>query len=263
MRATLVSLLSVAAAINPGAWSLSNSTPSGDGFEKVIAKMTMDPKTYRGSGYYAAAQFTFKGGDVQYMGLQPSDPKAEGSDNQGVVYSVFGEHTSVADQDRCSGGADGGDGVSCWFSWPWKFGVEYTFESRVVKTLEDGRRQWNGTLIEEDGTRHYIASYYTGKKKGALSGEASQWLEWFYFNNDNETPETRECQPYGRVHFEWPQYDDSVGAHFDELSRNTIMDKCAVAANTPNARVFHDKSGLSVEAGFLKNDKATKKHGRL
>ncbi|CAN3500936.1 hypothetical protein DICA1_C16556 [Diutina catenulata] len=233
----------------PGYW-LKVDNPPAEGFETVTSTIKVDPKTYKDAAYYAANTHLFKDGASHYYGLQPF-----ASGNK-VFYSVFGEHTELVDKTRCSGGADGGAGVSCSMDYPWEMGVEYKFESKVTKKFDDGRRLWNGTLIEPSGKRVYIASWIVGKEKGNLTGVNTQWLEYWIFNGDGKTAATRNCQKYGKATFGTPQYG-SVAAHVDYEASNYILDKCAVAAKTPNTRIGKFDGGVWVEAGFLKDDGST------
>lgn len=231
----------------PG-WILLADNAPADGFEEVTSTINVDPKTPDEKGYYAANQHHFKDGSIQYFGLQPWS-----NGNQGVYYLVFGEHTEMVDTNRCKQGADNGPGISCLMVYQWKKGVEYTFELKVTKKFDDGRRLWNGTLIEPSGKRIYIASWITGKEKGALTGANSQWLEWWRYNDDGKKPEERYCQPYGKATFGTPMFG-KIPAKITGQIRNVIMDKCAFAAGTPNTRGGKLDGYVWVESGFLKNN---------
>lgn len=250
----ICSLVAAAAAIDPqgkqpGWWYRVDNAPS-EGFEIVTSTIKVDPNTHKGAGYYAANSHLFQDESFYYFGLQPFES------GNGVYYLVFGEHTEIVDSTRCRNGADGGSGISCHMIYPWKMGVEYTFELKVTKKFDDGRRLWNGTLIEPSGERVYIASWIVGKEKGNMSGRNAQWLEWWPYNGDGKETETRECQPYGKAYFKTPRYGQTA-ARISSQIPNHIIDKCALAANTPNTRGGKFDGGVWVESGFLKNEGST------
>lgn len=246
----LLVLLATVLADTPTIWFQAEDPMPKGGFKKWSADFNFDPNSKHERGYYAAAQCWMENGEAHYFGLQPGDTNNGGKNH--VTYLIFGANTSVADANRCLDGADYGAGVSCGFDYPWEFGKWYTIELELVNELPDGRHQWNGTLIEPNGNRVYIALFYTTPAVGGINGAASQWLEYFKFNVAGQTPETRECQHYGKVNYHYPRFGDSSSSKITELVRKmSLYDKCALAAGEPNTRGGKTSDGIYFEGGFL------------
>lgn len=246
MKASFL-LLSAALAASPACWFQAKADIPATGFTKVSADFMFDSKTEKRSGYYAATQFALTNGEAHYFGLQPRD-----GDTNRITYLVFGPGTWVADTSRCSPGADGGEGVSCKLEYPWRFDTWYRIELELVAT-EGGRHRWVGTLVEPDGTRVYIALFYTSA--GGLTGRAAQWLEYYKYNGDKKTPETRGCQSYGKVFFKRPRFQGGGSHNYTGIINLEVFDQCAVAANTPNNRGGFTHKGVYFEGGFLPHPK--------
>lgn len=256
MLISLISVLAIAAPVAaiPGATYIVPSQPTA-GYESVSAKFYMDPSSTPITGYYGATQWQFTGHDIHYFGLQPFSPGSRNTTGH-LTYSVFGVGSKIGDPQRCSSGADGRAGTSCWYDIDLNYGRWYTIESKVVQKTADGSRRWNGTLIDDAGKRTYIASIWTDSTYGALSKSVYQWLEWWPFNTDGLTPATRPCQPYFKMLFQRPKAVGLFGITYQAPKGNYIVatkdDKCAIAANTPNFKTEWDLSGnLVTTAGIL------------
>lgn len=251
MLYTLLSALALSTAVTagPGAWYTVPNMPAG-GFETVSAKFNMDSSSTHITGYYAATQWSFTGHDVQYFGLQPYTPGSRKTTGH-ITYSVFGPGSKVGDPKQCNGGADGGSGVSCWLDIDLDYDRWYTIESKVVEKTSDGSRRWNGTLIDEStGKRTYVASFWTDASYGALSRSVVQWLEWYPYNGDGLTPQTRPCQPYFKMHYQRP-IGDGNQAPVSKEKPTSLDDKCANAIGLPNYRSEFDVNGnLLITAGI-------------
>lgn len=221
------------------------------GYEKVSAKFYVDPSSPWKKGYYASTQASFVGHDIQYFGIQPREGQFSGH----LTYSVFGKGSSVGDPARCSGGADGGAGVSCSLTGiNLNKGEWYEIVSAVVEHGEKGRR-WNGTLIDSHGKETYIASFWTDDSYGPLDGHGAQWLEWYPFNSIQSTPPAqRDCQPRFIARYERPTLyvgDQQIHATDNgEIPKGTIDDKCAVKANAPNYNVGRHPDYIQINAGI-------------
>lgn len=233
----------------PNVWYKMPNTPA-EGLESVSAKFNMDPSSPPITGYYAATQFSFIGHDIHYFGVQPFTPGTKNTTGH-IAYSVFGKGSKVGDPKQCKGGADGGSGVSCWLDIDLDFGRWYTIESKVVEKTADGSRRWNGTLIDDQGKRTYIASIWTDASYGALSSTVAQWLEWYKYNSDHLTPQTRPCQPPFKMHYTRPVAGNNV-APITRTDNGSKDDKCAWAAGYPNTKAeFLSDGTLQITAGFL------------
>lgn len=251
MLLTVLTALVVSSSVlaGPGAWYKVPNVPAG-GFESLSAKFMMDRHSKPVTGYYAATQWFFQGHDVQYWGLQPYT-KGERNTTGHITYSVFGPGSTLGDPERCNPGADGGAGASCWLDIDLDFGRWYTIESKVVEKTADGSRRWNGTLIDDQGARTYIASFWTDGTYGAMSDSCIQWLEWYKFNGDGLTPETRPCQPPFTMHYQRP-IGDGNQAPVSKDAGGKLDDKCAIAAGIPNYTTEFDSDGnLLITAGIL------------
>ncbi len=101
------------------------------------------------------------------MGIQP-----KGNGQASAIFSFFGKKARVIDNTHCSGGADGGSGVSCAVTVPFQLGVEYHFTAKLVK--EDANENvWEGiisTAGKNDSTK--IGSWATPKSMEYLSGHS-------------------------------------------------------------------------------------------
>lgn len=175
------------------------------------------------------------GSPTWYLGLAPGLQTLPGALLERTVVRVFRVSSSTR------GGSIPGTG-SNWRWWP-----------RRAAATEGGRHRWVGTLVEPDGTRVYIALFYTSG--GGLKGLAGQWLEYYKYNGDKKTPETRGCQSYGKVFFKRPRFQGGGSHNYTGIINLEVFDQCAVAANTPNNRGGFTHKGVYFEGGFLPHPK--------
>lgn len=236
----------------PGA-NFNFPSPAAEGYETISNAFNIDPSTERITGHYAATQLTFQSGDLCYYGLQPLTPGTRAT-NGHIAFSVFGKGTRSGDPDQCKDTADGGDGTSCWLDIDLDFGRWYSIEQTVVETDAEGSRRWNGTLVDDQGKRTHIASYWTPKAFGALAGHGTQWLEWWWYNDDEKTHRERTCQPKFDVAFTKPKSGDSETL-YTSIGIGEIEDKCGENAGKPNTFVTVDDEGyMRMTAGFLNDE---------
>ncbi|RSH77395.1 uncharacterized protein EHS24_003358 [Apiotrichum porosum] len=266
----LASLLATSTAVEaqyPGnAPSASYTLPNkpANGWETVSSKFWFDPNSIRASGYYAAAQWWFSDNtDVFYFGLQPmgkNDSMANLGQNGLAIFSCFGKGVNVVDSELCYGSADGGDGVSCRLNVNLDFGHWYEIIASLVDIDATGRRTWNGTLVDDQGTPTHIGSWSTDPSFGAIKGDVAQWFEFYSFNGQEAIPYSqKECQFYTSVHFGLPTgYPHGPSGPAVQAGPHTgvgkliIGDKCAVAANTPNQKESFGADGsVTITGGFL------------
>ncbi|KAL1412811.1 hypothetical protein Q8F55_000559 [Vanrija albida] len=242
-------LAAPALATTPGAWFKVPSAPAS-GFEAVSASFYIDPASSWTTGYYAATQWSFQGHDVLYFGLQPRS-RGDGSTTGHLTYSVFGAGSHVGDTRQCAPGADGGDGASCWLDIDFSAGRWYTIDVEVVQRSPDGSRRWNGTFVDDKGTRTYIASFWTDKSYGALGPNVAQWLEYYPFNGGTQVPAERECQPWFKILFGKPTVPGQTAVGVS-LNKGAIDDKCAVAHGQNNyISEWTENGSLLVTAGIF------------
>lgn len=257
---TIITALAMAAPLalaghGPAPVSWFTVPKQGDGFESVSSKFFIDPSSTWTTGYYAATSWNFNGHDIQYFGLQPRSD-GDGKTTGHLAYSVFGPGSAIGDPERCSGGADGGAGVSCALDIDFQAGRWYTIESTVVQHDAKLGRRWNGTFIDDaTGERTYIASFWTNESYGKLSPGGAQWLEWYPFNLEKRPEAERECQPPFTARYGIPTaYVDGKKfiAGKGNLSPDRMDDKCAVEAGRGNWETeFAADNTLTIRAGIL------------
>lgn len=189
------------------------------------------------TGYYYATEMFFANGQVGYLGWQPRG----GQYQQHLTFSAFGSGPYSDDTDRCSGGADGGSGVSCASSYPWKFGQNYTITmERTSNNPEDGSNTWTGSIRDDvTGESTYIARYTTPESYGLLKGVSLSFDEYYKANGMTDPVEDRDCYPESKyVQFAPVLYKDDGNPHislflyFGDFTK--ITDKCSSEANEAN-----------------------------
>jgi hypothetical protein len=162
-----------------------------------------------------------------------------------------------SDSPNCSNGADGGNGVSCWLSFPLSAGKSYRISVKVTQTNAAGEYRWDGYLTDEvTGITAPNTYFWTTASYGKLSAQSSQWLEcWPY--NTGPAPANRECQPRYKAKFGPPTaYVNGVAVlpKTYQYLPPTLDDKCALAANTPNFNATVDPKTyeMTAVAGILR-----------
>ncbi|MGP2888829.1 DUF3472 domain-containing protein [Serratia marcescens] len=112
------------------------------------------------------------GGGAYYTGVQP-----KGNGQASIIFSFFGKGARVIDNVHCSGGADGGNGVSCAATVPFELGVEYHLTAELVKE-GDHENVWEGSISTYGKSgRQKIGSWATPKTMGYLSGSSIGFIE--------------------------------------------------------------------------------------
>lgn len=231
-----------------GNWAVPSRT---DGYDKITSRFYINANSTWSQGYYAALQTYFQGHGTHYFGLQP---RTDGISTGRVVYSAFGNGTTVGDP-SCRPGADNTPGVSCATAHTLKTNEWYTIQSAVVETNAQGGRRWNGTLIDGSGRRFFIGSFWTDSTFKALKGTGGQWLEWYKFNGDGLTAAQRACQPPFTAKYEHPflYAGSSVkiqGTDTGFRGAGNLDDKCAVAAGKPNYSIAFGDTQIQITAGI-------------
>jgi hypothetical protein len=122
--------------------------------------------------WFMAYQWAYTGGgNVAYTGVQPAP-----GDTQDLRFSVFGQADAV-DHDLCSGGADGGSGVTC-------DGTTIPLvKSRVyrLRVARDrpGSRIWTGTVTDAETGQSWPTGAWRIPVDGGLPGQGVAWLEHY------------------------------------------------------------------------------------
>lgn len=119
----------------------------------------------RNDGYYFAQYVVFDDGTGGYIGIQPRpDGKAF------VPFSFFGKNVKALTPDRCSDGADGGDGISCHRIIKIKFGKKYYMRIKQVSTPSPGMVAWAGYVSDAPGRKGIkIAAWEIPESAGKIS----------------------------------------------------------------------------------------------
>jgi hypothetical protein len=123
--------------------------------------------------YFWADQFSFAGGQVGYIGLQPR-PNAGAAPQGAAYFSVFGEGVSTTDP-HCASGADGGTGLTCHVPFAYQLGHVY-----VLNVTRTGTDTWTGTVDDQTGgALTPIATWTTPAAWGLLSPHSSAFTEYY------------------------------------------------------------------------------------
>ncbi|WP_170872411.1 RICIN domain-containing protein [Burkholderia sp. b14] len=124
------------------------------------------------AGYYFAQQYGFSGGSVGYMGVRPR-PGGKSL----AAFSVFGSGTEVVDTARCTGGADGGAGVSCSAEHELVHGRKYLLT--ITRDSADPR-VWRGSIT--DSVTHQqvvLGAYKVPATWGSLFFSQGGFIEYY------------------------------------------------------------------------------------
>lgn len=147
-------------------------------------------------GFYFAQQFNFVNeDDVGYTGLQPRGDNGSSS----VIHAVFSSFVAGAtsDDDNCSDGADGGEGVSCAADIPAPY--DGTYQLQITNT--EGTT-WTGTLVSESGEEYHIGTYTIPEGSGGIASSQVGFVEYYPWNAEPD----HECSdlPYTSIVFGAP-----------------------------------------------------------
>jgi len=146
-----------------------------EGFKDLTYPITVLSGPVERNFYYS--QYVYfnnetKDNEGYYTGVQP-----KGNGQASAVFSYFGKGARVIDNTHCSGGADGGSGVSCAATVPFRLGETYLFTIDLVK--EDVHENvWEGSIStygKSDSQK--IGSWSTPKSLGLLSGNSIGFIE--------------------------------------------------------------------------------------
>lgn len=143
------------------------------GFDELIFPLALHEYPVE-KQWFAAFQWNFVGPESRtaYTGLQPAP--------NGMVdlrFSVFGTGTRAVDIDRCSGGADGGSGVTCdGTSIP--LHRSRTYDLRVYRDAP-GSRIWCGEVIDTVTGQTWPTGAWEIPGDGGLPGWGMAWMEHY------------------------------------------------------------------------------------
>lgn len=154
-------------------WSVAD-TPA-EGLTEITFPITIVEADHE-EGYYYAQQYSFEGTGMGYTGIQPV-PDADGKTQLRVVFSSFTDGTT-ADDDNCSDGADGGEGVSC------KLIVNATYDDTFNLEIRNTEgTTWTGTVISsKTGVESHIGTYTLPAESGGITGGQAGFVEYYPWN---------------------------------------------------------------------------------
>ncbi|WP_338925413.1 RICIN domain-containing protein [Mycetohabitans endofungorum] len=158
--------------VTPGGMaSLSYHIPTTPPITQITFPITV-VRAPDAAGYYFAQQYGFSGGSVGYMGVRPR-PGGKSL----AAFSVFGSGTEVVDTTRCTGGADGGEGVSCSAEHELVHGRKYLLT--ITRDSADPR-VWRGSIT--DSVTHQqvvLGAYKVPATWGSLFSSQSGFIEYY------------------------------------------------------------------------------------
>jgi len=151
-----------------------------DGLESVsvsfLPVLAVRDSSRRGNAIYWAYNSQFSRGQPWYMGIQPNSGWGHK-----VLFSVFGKGASSVSP-NCKSGADGGPGVHCHLTYPWKVGNSYTMRAFLVGQ-DDQTRTWRGTVRDDaTGTETLIGEVTVARAQGLIRPHAVTFSEYYRRN---------------------------------------------------------------------------------
>ncbi|MCK8676972.1 RICIN domain-containing protein [Streptomyces lichenis] len=220
-------------------WSIPNAPSSG--FGNITFPMTVNPATAHNHGIYFAQQFSFQGGRGGYTGLQPR-PNKDGKERLRGVFSLFGDGASPQ-HPNCSGGADGGSGVSCGVEFDAVYGHKYNLKVERV-----GTDLWKGTATDTvTGAATVIGQYKVPAGSGGLKGSQGGFVEYYLGIGSCST------MPRSDAVFGGPTSTDA-GGRTGTSKANYEYSNCVGQANYQAEQVG---SGTHVTRGFVTGTSST------
>lgn len=221
----------------------------GTNFTKMVSTWFFEDEGPQ--GYYYANQFDFVSGKIGYLGFQPRN-----NGQNRLVFSAFGSGPK-SDSNHCNNGADGGSGVSCSDSYPWKSGQNNTIIIERTIAHEDGSNTWQGTFVDEVTQERLIyANYTTPESWGLLAGTGVHFDEWYKFNGDHLQQSQRGCVPKSKFIVYLPSFykdgDSPKQSTLKLISHGNMLDGCEYKAKKSNTNVTQVGSyAVEYENGIL------------
>jgi len=163
-------------------WDIHNflgNYPSGGRLTDITFRFIVHNETLHARGTYFAQQFYFdtpeENGGIAYTGVQPQ-PDKKGRQYLKAIFSTFIANSTSTDK-RCSYGADGGPGVSCYAIVPATYG--YTYKILVHKIAA---HTWSGEIEEkETGRKIHIGSWTLPEYVGDIKNSGVGFNEYYLF----------------------------------------------------------------------------------
>lgn len=216
------------------------NSPPNTKIENLTFKMKINEAAPIDQFYYAN-QFGFTGGgEIGYIGMQPTLNASDGSPQFKVLFSSFRKGT-IPDFPSCKGGADGSsNGATCRILVPATLGAVYELRVEKKGDLLTG-------YVKNTQTNHQeiIGQWYVDGMTGDLKGTQISWVENYKMNNPNYKLEcNNKSWPYYEVQFFNPEANDGK-------IKGTISTLNRGSATCPGAITWdHDINGTLIKGGF-------------
>lgn len=181
------------------------------------------------SGLYAATQIYFQQGSDGgggYIGLQP---RKDQLNSDAALFSYFGKSNTW--HENCSGGADGGEGISCLVKFNWTEGRNYTLRVDKAGEYDNNTMTWVGNVVDVvDGTKLEIGSWNI--PAGLLLGSTVQFMEWYGWSKTS-------CMQKLDYEFSNPVLTHEDGtkdrSHYNGVATAQYQDHCTNSTGIINA----------------------------
>jgi hypothetical protein len=211
--------------------------------------VTVEALTDSKAFYYWAAEVYWPSADqgggcpsgcTAYFGLQPNGVPISGPTQPIVLFSVFGNGTTVVTAAQCAAGADGGPGESCRLPYSWSVGTTYQFDMKLTSS-DSTNETWTGTVQDvSTGVVTEIASWTVPATWGLLDQTTVAFAEYY------GQVESCATQAYARAQFDAPiAYQQGTGYPI-QAGYPFTHGPCAGYADTmPSGTGFLVETGLA------------------
>lgn len=193
------------------------------------------------SPYYWAHQFSIRGADVGYMGLQSRGDRRNGTQGKTALFGLWGANASVGPRGTvCKPFGNEGSGQSCMTAYDWS--MHHTYRLRVVRANRDARGQWwSASVLDRTiGVERQLGKIRVGRTARLLEPTSYTWTEYF-------GPKLSSCtaQPYSLV--KWGTASGNNGSAKVYYSYPyTYYGTCENARNTANGDGTFQQEGGTV-----------------
>ncbi|MFZ4832096.1 hypothetical protein [Rouxiella sp. Mn2063] len=238
--------------------------PPGGKLTDITFRFTVNNETLHARGTYFAQQFYFdtpeENGGIAYTGVQPQ-PDRKGRQYLKAIFSTFIANSTSTDK-RCSHGADGGPGVSCYAVIPATYG--YTYKILVHKLAA---HTWSGEIEEkETGRKIHIGTWTLPEYVGDIKNSGVGFSEYYlYYKPGYPQFVTPSCDKIAKVNVTFgpvstTNYGGGVGnvhspyeyntqeclGHKSKYSSRTVKDN----VEFPGGKVL-SAEGQEIKRGFV------------
>lgn len=193
--------------------------------------------------FYFSNQFGYTGGgNIGYIGIQPTTNASDGSRQFLVLFSSFRSESAASESNNtnCKSGADGGKGLTCKMYVPGALGDTFRF------TVAKNKNTMTGTVTNEtSGRKDTIGEWVVSDDAGNLRNYQVSWIENYKRNNPSFVI---TCDNKG-----WPYYEVKFlpPTANDGKIKGTLTTLSKASDDCPGAMTWtHDETGTLVKGGF-------------